>query len=324
LKDRSRWLSGLIGRESDPIYKINLPGTHDSGAISSVLSPWACQAESITTQLLQGVRLLDMRLRLEQNLSHGIELWTCHGNFGPDLIRNAWPYNRYEPLSDAIKEMTDFLGSHGGEFLVVSFKIDDFGVFSDTTSVRDQVAGIIINLLGSKRYAPYNRTPLVSGCRDLIYVLDRVHAPTEIGLPLSIRYNRSQQVQMPSQHQPTSVWVQDVFKNLGWDAEDAKLTYVFDAISNATNYNVSINFASATQFEVFGVSSNARFMYQLLGMKPLPTRLGWMLFDYALAGFQFMDGTTHNCVDLVIASNESPPYSSFSAKVMWKGWGSYP
>jgi hypothetical protein len=55
------WINDIIPPDC-LLSSINLPGSHDSAAINRFIStPYACQISSITEQLEQGVRVLDIR-----------------------------------------------------------------------------------------------------------------------------------------------------------------------------------------------------------------------------------------------------------------------
>lgn len=56
------WMTALP--DDLPISEINLPGAHNAAAINTQRrTRWACQGHTITEQLRQGIRLLDIRLK---------------------------------------------------------------------------------------------------------------------------------------------------------------------------------------------------------------------------------------------------------------------
>ncbi|XP_060176185.1 uncharacterized protein LOC132606623 [Lycium barbarum] len=78
VQDRKNWMSALIP-EKLHVNKIVWPGTHDSATdqigIPLITRPFAqCQSLSIYQQLVNGVRVLDIRVQEDRRICHGILL----------------------------------------------------------------------------------------------------------------------------------------------------------------------------------------------------------------------------------------------------------
>lgn len=316
LNDRANWLSQLDDTLS--IYHLSLPGTHDSGAINSATrTPAACQYESLTSQLENGVRLLDIRVRVDMvpRSPSAVDLTVCHGDFFVPML--------YAKFNSALAECKAFLDKHPREFIAMSVKIDDWGIYpKGDANCKQAVAQTIQSMMGTYRYVLDQQTPTLLGCRGKIFVLDRINCPTvDLGLPIALPNNAKwAQVRMPSAH-PLDVWVQDFYENLPSPEIDTKAMYVSAAIAQTPSKDLVLNYASATKGwqNLFGVYINWKFIYDTLYVLPKPTRLGWMFFDFALYGYPTLAFTSTNCVDVVICANESPPFSSFDGVTLQSG-----
>ena len=103
------------------ISQINLPGTHDSGTkivklsfIDATISA-QCQNTTITEQLNNGIRFLDIRLE-----DDGEKLRLVHGETD---CKSENGKNLY--LDEVLKNCYDFLNAHPTETIVMSMKKDD-------------------------------------------------------------------------------------------------------------------------------------------------------------------------------------------------------
>lgn len=105
------WLDALIDLDEKNI-NINLPGTHDSASIAfdaGWYSPYSRQRKSILEQLLAGIRILDIRLKVKEE-SGNIYFQTCHGNIG---------WNEYRPFKNILNDCKTFLAHYKTEFIMI-------------------------------------------------------------------------------------------------------------------------------------------------------------------------------------------------------------
>jgi hypothetical protein len=135
MRDRAEWLADYAGDLS--LGDLPLPGAHDSASfLPSVMPankeggsrehPYVCQTLPIAEQLAQGVRLIDLRIRIDAKLDGtdgnvtDAEFWTCHGG-----IRLGIDANKFQSLETALREIFDFVHAHATETVVVLMAIDD-------------------------------------------------------------------------------------------------------------------------------------------------------------------------------------------------------
>lgn len=103
--------------DNTKITKLSIPGTHNSAACHTALPSVQCQGETVTEQLKNGVRFLDIRAG-KLFLSEGDEakdLQVIHGKFP---VRIPFP----RKLKDTLQEVYDFLEEHRSEVVIVSLK----------------------------------------------------------------------------------------------------------------------------------------------------------------------------------------------------------
>ncbi|MFI0348013.1 MAG: hypothetical protein ACH346_04475 [Chthoniobacterales bacterium] len=152
--DSANWMAALP--DNVLLRDINLPGTHDSAAISGYFSTWLWlhpefipvplearvareffdrHDKSITQQLEGGIRLLDVRLQINKN-DVGYYFVTCHGDKGSGVGYNEYQYfddksleirgrslTQYPALMNEVKT---FLTSHPSESIVMILSVDDW------------------------------------------------------------------------------------------------------------------------------------------------------------------------------------------------------
>lgn len=101
------WMANLP--DNMPLYKISIPGTHDSGADHGI--GWVkCQDLSIQKQLESGIRFLDIRVSLENG-----ELELRHGSYrlGKNLER------------DVLAVVRNFLTENPSETVMMTIKLEN-------------------------------------------------------------------------------------------------------------------------------------------------------------------------------------------------------
>ena len=96
------------------VYTLDLLGTHDSSTYKADNnSAWQCQRANITTQLNWGVRVLDIRLKMNEKVDskrNFRSLLTAHGS------------HTYEPFDDILNYCMNFLNAHPGETIIMMIK----------------------------------------------------------------------------------------------------------------------------------------------------------------------------------------------------------
>jgi hypothetical protein len=287
-----------------------------------VHTPWACHTSTITEQLNNGVRVLDVRLQVDPAplVNPGdppsFNFNTCHGNFGAGVDLHV-----YQSLTSLLVECSNFLTVYTSEFIAMSVKIDDWSGVPDTdipavlTALKDTLT----------TYAPIttpgSAMPLLQDVRGKIYLLDRVTPPLldprrkpplpsaiarqvaafDFGPPLDIPDNTPGALLPPVPGRTFEIYVQDKYEDLRLqDPSTEKLALFEVAIPNKPTGGLLINFASATKLKLLGVYIQAGVIQFIDATRP--AALGWSLFDYASASAPSGLGEI-NCVEFIIASN---------------------
>jgi hypothetical protein len=139
-KPRRSWMANF--HDSTQIGDINIPGTHDSAAITTTLgTPYACHDLSITEQLKYGIRLLDIRLKVAKDDNSDINFVTCHGKIGSKI-----GLNEFQTFPSLLDECKNFLKRNLTEVIIMSIKIDDWSSYKEGD---DAVIIALKNLLSS-------------------------------------------------------------------------------------------------------------------------------------------------------------------------------
>lgn len=142
------WMSAVP--DDTPLAAVSMPGTHNSATYSIRSGHWRkvvdalrCQWRSLSEQLNMGIRFLDLRVRSDGRLCHGVV--TCAVN-----IRGAFD------------ELRDFLRHHPTEVLVVRVKDES----SSRTSAKG-IDAVMMNLVDCAEYPLYLQGRLPSSMREV-------------------------------------------------------------------------------------------------------------------------------------------------------------
>ncbi|KAK4181339.1 PLC-like phosphodiesterase [Triangularia setosa] len=162
----SSWMSNLP--DSIPLSSLSIPGTHNSPTCHVALPSVRCQAVSVTEQLDNGVRFLDVRVNcpnLDINQPEKPELALVHAVF-PIALSGT----RY--LSGLLDEVYRFLEEHPSETVMMSLKREGTGKGSD------QLFGGILRkwYLGSDRWYTKGRIPSLGEARGKVVLVRRFHS----------------------------------------------------------------------------------------------------------------------------------------------------
>lgn len=115
----AKWLDHI----SDHIRlsQLTIPGTHETCATGGTI--WhQCQNSSVTSQLNQGIRVMDLRI------GNGMDMY--HGSTGMGIN-----------LSSVLNEVKNFLNNNPSEFVILSVKDENWS--GDQTSWTNQVASLM-------------------------------------------------------------------------------------------------------------------------------------------------------------------------------------
>lgn len=312
--DLKNWMKNLD--QNTKICDVNLPGSHDSAAISSIRhTPWACHQHKIIDQLNGGVRMLDVRIKVI-GTSSPFNFITCHGTFG------FYPENNeYQSLISLLDECKRFLTDNPSETIVMSLKIDDYNEIENNDQLKTAAVKDLGELVGkypiNLMYSPVQpkSIPTIKEAKGHICLLNRIEPFNMLlGVPINIADNMEGAYLEPKAGYPKKigfkVYCQDKYSLGLWHLPSTPHSYKFDLVKQAWGHKlpgeVLINFASgvytaaAGSDELLAIYLNPNFLGYLgaLPQNDRPMNLGWMLFDYALENYNGF-----NVVNLIVASN---------------------
>jgi hypothetical protein len=323
--DPKNWMEGLS--DETLLCDINLPGTHDSGAINAwaVRTPYACQDRTITQQLDGGIRVLDIRLKAKQKKQKddGYEIVICHGWLG--LL---FDLNEYESFASVLKECNDFLATHQSEAVVMILKFDDGWPKiekTDSDEVKDERTKERLKILGDldsilevypdlylKSKAP-EAPKHARGQKDLatlkeargkIVLFQRINGDLRFGTPISWPDNTAGEYGKTYINRSYKVYVQD---HCDWVWVYSKISEVWSAALEKKNEKaIFLNFVSATMaFGSLGLYVNGEVLdkFGAYTASGRPEKFGWMLFDYAFTAYPVSRYQYVSLLDFIIASN---------------------
>ncbi|KAK4658666.1 hypothetical protein QC762_103570 [Podospora pseudocomata] len=157
------WMSKLP--DEIPLSSLSIPGTHNSATCHVALPSVRCQAVTVTEQLDNGVRFLDVRVNcpnLDVDQPERPELALVHAAF-PVALSGA----RY--LSGLLEEVYCFLEERPTETVMMSLKREGTG------RGGDQLFGKILRkwYLGSDRWYTKGRIPSLGEARGKVVLVRR-------------------------------------------------------------------------------------------------------------------------------------------------------
>ncbi|WP_138429826.1 phosphatidylinositol-specific phospholipase C domain-containing protein [Fodinibius saliphilus] len=302
---KNNWLAGIS--DSKSIAEINLPGTHDSAAINTTVhTPYACHNMSITDQLNGGIRVLDVRLKVNKK-DGKYKFITCHGDIG-----SSTGVNEYQSFPTLLDECKNFLNNNGSETVIMSLKIDDWAGHDGDQS---NVLKALEKLLSSYPTATSKILPQLGDIRGKIFLYNRINDQLRFGAPVRWPDATSGAYAKSYSNRSYKVYVQDKYKGLPiFGAESTKLNLVTEAFAKKKKGEVVLNFASATWYGVIGVY----IMGDLLNYfgkhtaANRPKTFGWTMLDYAFEKYVTNTYGRMDIVSLIISSNSN--YSGYEDK----------
>jgi hypothetical protein len=315
----NNWLQHVPG--TMPIGEINLPGTHDTAAINPTGNHdlYACHQHSIEQQLNNGMRVLDIRIQVEDGKHDDFEFYTCHGNLSfswaeipAGITTQVWRkirVNRYEPLKQALDTCKAFLQKNPSEFLAISLQIDDWHTKREAEAINALRA--LINT-----YEPFDWSttlpsmPTKEDVQKKFVLFNRIGSPG-FGLELAWTKNTNWEEHGSTPARNFPYMVQDHFQLSGQtkpgEWKRTAFRQAIDKVKGGTGPFLLLNFASSVS-GLTGVYIQddvvKGFNGKAGGLRPA-SRLGWSLYDYedqrVGANPYYHPGLTVG--ELIIASN---------------------
>lgn len=292
--NQSTWMQNLS--DSTLVSEINIPGSHDAAAINtSVHTPYACHNNSITDQLIFGIRLLDVRIKVYED-GHTYTFKTCHSD-----ILSSTETNTYQSLPSLLDECASFLRTNSSEVILMSVKIDDWNGTDHKSDARKALA----DLLNTYPIYYSSNIPTLGQVRSKIFLFSRIDE-LSVGVPIDWKDNITGSFAKDSSQRQYQVYVQDKYKDLStFNSQEEKFELVTKAFLKKENGMVLWNFASATWYVVYGVYIMPDLL-NYFGAQTAGNRLqhfGWTLFDYPFNSYNTNTYSSMNIVSLIIDSN---------------------
>ncbi len=154
----NNWMKNIS--DSTLVSEINLPGTHNSGALCIDFSLFSkCQNMTVCEQLSSGVRFLDVRFEKD-----GGKLRLVHGITD---CRKPLSHKEKLYLDDVLKDCKNFLQENPSETILFCIKRDDGASSEETFDV------FFSNYFTDEIWYKENRIPTLKEARGKIVLLNR-------------------------------------------------------------------------------------------------------------------------------------------------------
>ena len=220
--DQREWMTHLP--DDTNLVNLSIPGTHDTASWNTSLSFGQTQDKNFTTQLNDGIRFFDIRVR---RVAGGG--WALH--HGPLYL--------HLNFNNVLDSLGDFLSKHPKETVIVSIK-EDHTPMDDTYS-NCQTLDLYQTHRPDVKWYDFSKgmSPALKDVRGKIVLLDRLNC----GYGISTVW-KDNDVTVGS-----SITVQDIYKAGSTDKSDAFNSFVENhsgKINPDTNDTYYINFASAS------------------------------------------------------------------------------
>src|ERR1700739_137301 len=316
-RDNSSWLKGLP--DSISIADINLPGAHDAVACNKhANTPYSCHSTTIPEQLEEGVRMLDVRIKVKGHYPN-YSFATCHGN----ILGGALKFNEYQSFQSVLDECSAFLKNHPSEFIIMMLKIDDWNG-KDKRKMYEALDSLLFSA-NSPIYNTYNASlPILGKLRGKIYLVSRIYnTSNEFGAPVIFPENKADLVppmkihlispdgEDPNQPPATCdlrtypVYIQDQFKKLAPHASMTKYGLVKKTLlkKQKGDGEVVLNYTTARRgfmllYKVYIQDSVLNYF----GSNRL-ANFGWTMLDYENWTYPTDKYGYLNLIKVIISSN---------------------
>lgn len=237
------WMSHIPDETN--ISKLNIPGTHNSGAFFKLSPPSVrCQGGSIDHQLKNGIRFLDIRLSKDY-MSRGEkveELMIVRGKF-PVKLSGSYKFRK------ALDEIYSFLEKNPTETILVSIKFEN--TMLNFNKATDEFAKLLFQkYIGHNRDRWYlsDQIPTLKYCRGKAILLRRfpvIENGTykKFGIPSNWNYSSLT-------YEDSHICVQDCYEIKSTDDLNKKVKLIKNMITKASDYNVNNNINSTTSMKM--------------------------------------------------------------------------
>lgn len=244
-EDSASWMSEVDGDMY--ISQISIPGTHDAGTQFVTLGyVMRCQNTSISQQLNNGYRYIDLRVHIEENEESGEQRLQIVHNFAKCRV-SLNPLSEKLYFENVMSSIYTFIDANPTEAVLVNIKIED-----DEHSISDVQKLIHKEITDNQSYwYTENRIPKLDEVRGKIVLLTRFDDEAgfdETGINLQwTEQNNVDVVDLPYELYMTEsgrLWVQDRYK---YSVED-KYSAVVDGLENceADENTIFLNFVSTS------------------------------------------------------------------------------
>lgn len=245
--NNSTWMSELD--DDILLSEISIPGTHDSGT-AHVELPYVmrCQNTSISRQLANGYRYIDLRVCVDEKTEDDevIKNLKIVHNFADCRVAGN-PFSDKLLFKDVATNLYDFLDKNPDEAVIVNIKIED-----DTHSVSE-IQEFIHEVISENSNYWYldDEIPYLGDVRGKIVLMTRYYDEAQTGeTGIQLRWseqNNTKPVEMPYElymMPACRLWVQDRYK---YSVED-KYEAVVDGLENceADENTIFLNFVSTS------------------------------------------------------------------------------
>lgn len=158
-----QWMSALP--DSRRLCELSLPGTHDSGtAFADFPLISRCQAYTIKEQIELGVRLIDVRLCLDEG-----ELYFVHG--AANCRERGLPFSRRLSFDSVFLDLCEFLDKNPNETILLCIKSERCSAEGFYSFFYDKYISA-----NAERFYIKNRLPTLGECRGRLVLLTRNRA----------------------------------------------------------------------------------------------------------------------------------------------------
>lgn len=312
-RDNSNWLKDLP--DSISIADINLPGAHDAVACNKhANTPYSCHSTTIPEQLAEGIRMLDVRIKVKGHYPN-YSFATCHGN----ILGGALKFNEYQSFQSVLDECSAFLKNHPSEFIIMMLKTDDWDGKN-----YSMMHAALDSLLFSKQtnYPIYDTNdpylPTLGKLRGKIYLINRDYT---FGVPLTFPINKADLVPSAihfSFAEPDTdglerthylrrypVYIQDQFKKLAPHASMTKYDLVKETLlkKQKGDGEVVLNYTTARRgfmllYKVYIQDSVLSYLNCNRN-----ANFGWIMLDYENWTYPTDKYGYLNLIKVIISSN---------------------
>ncbi len=296
-----------------PLNEINMPGTHDSASINcSFRTVWSCQNKTIYQQLMGGIRVLDVRLKVN---GPGSGVVTCHGDL---------PGNEYQTFESLLLECREFLRCYQTECIVMSLRVDDWGNYSnDKNKAKSYIEAVLLQQ--SVNINRQSSIPLLRDAARSIFLINRIDETLRFGVPMPFQDNTDFNLKPVNPTRSFEAFVSDVYSP---DFSNPKADKYNRAIQMIKLCNQSCGKGRPLLFWTFTTANVLLFgvyiMDALLSYwgKSMPQsrerKIGWLMFDYPFQIYNTDRFGYINIIDFIINSNFG--YNAYANTFALKGF----